>query len=113
MLGVTPPAPYLRSLSGSLSREHQFFLTVLKRFDPLLVPNFSDQPVGTMKQDFLEVWKPTSAIVAPLRVGAKPIGLIYCDRATSSQPVLAQDYQAFQLFFAQATLGLNRLAGIL
>ncbi|OQW34428.1 MAG: hypothetical protein A4E19_18380 [Nitrospira sp. SG-bin1] len=113
VLGVTPPAPYLRSLSGSLSREHQFFLSVLKRVDPLLVPSFSDQMAGTLKQDFVEVWKPVSAIVAPLRVGAKPIGLIYSDRATNSQPVLAQDYQAFQLLFAQTTLGLNRLAGIL
>ncbi|MEK6786205.1 MAG: HDOD domain-containing protein [Nitrospirota bacterium] len=112
-LGVIPLAPYLRSLSGSLSREHRFFLTILKRVDPLLVPNFSDQMAGTLKQDFLDVWNPTSAIVAPLRVGARPIGLIYCDRATSNQPVLPQDYQAFQLFFAQATLGLNRLAGIL
>ncbi|MEK9142948.1 MAG: hypothetical protein AAB308_17995, partial [Nitrospirota bacterium] len=86
---------------------------ILKRVDPLLVPNFSGQMAGTLKQDFLDVWKPTSAIVAPLRVGARPIGLIYCDRATSCQPVLAQDYQAFQLFFAQTTLGLNRLAGIL
>ena len=111
--GVRPPAPYLRSLSGSLSREHQFFLMILKRVDPLLVPDFSDQMARTLRQDFIEVWKPTSAIMAPLRVGAKPIGLIYCDRATSNQPVLAQDYQAFQLFFAQTTLGLNRLAGIL
>jgi HD-like signal output (HDOD) protein len=113
VFGVDPPAPHLRSLSGSLSREHQFFLTILKRVDPLLVPNFSDQMAETLKQDFLDVWKPTSAIVAPLRVGARPIGLIYCDRATSNQPVLPQDYQAFQLFFAQTTLGLNRLAGIL
>ncbi|MDR4464278.1 MAG: HDOD domain-containing protein [Nitrospira sp.] len=113
VLGGTPPAHYLRSLSGSLSREHQFFLTVLKRVDPLLVSNFSDQQVGTLKQEFLEVWKPTSAIVAPLRVGAKPIGLIYCDRLTGSQPMQPQDYQAFQLFFAQTTLGINRLAGIL
>ncbi len=112
VLGVNPPAPYLRSLSGSLSREHQFFLTILKRVDSLLIPNFSDQMGRTLKQDFIEVWKPTSAIVAPLRVGAKPIGLIYCDRVTTSQQVLSQDYQAFQLFFAQTTLGLNRLASI-
>lgn len=113
VFGVTPPAPHLRSLSGSLSREHQLFLTILKRVDPLLVPTFSDQMAGTLKQDFLDVWKPTSAIMAPLRVGARPIGLIYCDRADSDHPVLHQDYQAFQLFFSQATLGLNRLAGIL
>jgi hypothetical protein len=113
VLGVTPPALYLRSLSGSLSREHSFFLALLKRVDPLLVPDFSDQIGRTLKQDFIEVWKPTSAIVAPLRVGAKPIGLIYCDRIPGTHPVLSQDYQAFQLFFAQTTLGLNRLAGIL
>jgi hypothetical protein len=113
VFGVDTPAPHLRSLSGSLTREHQFFLTILKRVDPLLVLNFSGQMAETLKQDFLEVWEPTSAIVGPLRVGARPIGLIYCDRATSNQPVLPQDYQVFQLFFAQATLGLNRLAEIL
>lgn len=72
--GVNPPAPYLRSLSGSLSREHQCSLTVLKRADSLLISNFSGQIGGTLKQDFIEVWKPTSAIIAPLRVGARPIG---------------------------------------
>ena len=113
VLGVTPLTPYLQSLSGSLSREHPFFLTVLKRTDPLLVPSFSDQMAGTLKQDFHEIWKPGSAILAPLRVGAKPIGLLYCDRPEQSPPVSTQDYQAFQLFFAQTTLALNRLAGIL
>jgi hypothetical protein len=68
---------------------------------------------GTIKLEFLEIWNPTSAILAPLRVGVKPIGLIYCDRATSRQPVHAQDYQVFQLFFLHTTLGLNRLAGII
>ena len=113
VLGVTPLPPYLQSLSGSLSREHQFFLTVLKRTDPLLVPSFSDQMAATLKQDFREVWKPSSAILASLRVGAKPIGLLYCDRPVDSQPLSPTDYQAFQLFFAQTTLALNRLAGIL
>jgi HD-like signal output (HDOD) protein len=113
VLGAAPLAPYLRAMSGSLSREHQLFLTVLKRVDPLFVPDFSAQPGGGMKQEFLDTWKPTSVILAPLRVGVKPIGLVYCDRATSGQPVRAQDYQVFQLFFLQTTLGLNRLAGII
>jgi hypothetical protein len=112
-LGAAPIAPYLQAISGSLSREHEFFLTVLKRLEPLHVPNFSALMAGTIKQEFLEIWHPTSAILAPLRVGVKPIGLIYCDRATSRQPVDAQDYQVFQLFFLQTTLGLNRLAGII
>lgn len=113
VLGVTPLPPYLHSLSGSLSREHQFFLTMLKRTDPLLVPSFASQMTETLKPEFREVWKPVSAILAPLRVGAKPIGLLYCDRLPQSQPLSPPDYQAFQLFFAQTTLALNRLAGIL
>jgi HD-like signal output (HDOD) protein len=112
-LGVTPPAPYLSSFSGSLSREHPFFLSILKRVDPLLVPRFSDQPVGTIKPDFLDVWHPTSAILAPLRVGVRPIGLVYCDRGPGHPPMHPQDYQVFQLFLSQTTLGMNRLAGIL
>ena len=113
VLGAAPLAPYLRALSGSLSHEHQFFLTVLKRIEPLHVPDFSSLMAGTMKQEFIETWNPTSAVLAPLRVGVKPIGLVYCDRGTSGQPVQAQDYQVFQLFFLQTTLGLNRLAGII
>lgn len=112
-LGVTPMAPYLSSLSGSLSREHPFFLSILKRVEPLLVSNLSDQPPGAMKQEFLNAWHPTSAILAPLRVGVRPIGLVYCDRKPGRPPLQSQDYQAFQLFFTQTTLGMNRLAGIL
>jgi len=112
-IGVAPLAPYLRSISGSLSREHQFFLSILKQVDPLLVDDVPARTTRRIKQEFIEVWKPTSAILAPLRVGVKPIGLAYCDRTTSGQPVLPQDLQALQLFFAQMTLNLNRLADIL
>lgn len=112
-LGVTPLAPHLSSLSGSLSREHPFFLSILKRVEPLLVPNLSDQPTGSLKQEFLDVWHPTSAILAPLRVGVRPVGFVYCDRGRGRLPMQPQDYQAFQLLFAQTTLGMNRLAGIL
>lgn len=113
VLGTAPLAPYLQAISGSLSREHQFFLTVLKRTDPLHVQDFSGLMAETVKPEFTEIWNPTSAIFASLRVGVKPIGLVYCDRGVSRQPVGAQDYQVFQLFFLQTTLGLNRLAGIL
>jgi HD-like signal output (HDOD) protein len=113
VLGAAPLAPYLRAISGSLSQDHQFFLTVLKRIDPLHVQDFSTLMAGTVKQEFLETWNPSSAIIASLRVGVKPIGLVYCDRTTGRRPVNAQDYQVFQLFFLHATLGLNRLAGIL
>ena len=113
VLGATPLAPYLLALSGSLSREHQLFLNVLKRLDPLLVPDFTKQTAGTMKQQFIDTWKPASGILASLRVGTRPIGLIYCDRGTRNQPLLPQDYQTFLFFFTQTTLGMNRLAGVM
>jgi len=113
VLGAAPLAPYLRALSGSLSNEHQLFLSVLKRLDPLLMADFSSQTAGALKPEFVEVWKPGSAILAPLRVGTRPIGLIYCDRGLRNQPVLPSDYQMFLLFFMHTTMGLNRLAGIL
>ncbi|MDH5669653.1 MAG: HDOD domain-containing protein [Nitrospira sp.] len=112
-IGVAPLAPYLRSISGSLSREHHFFLSILKQVDPLLIDDVPARTTGRIKQDFLKVWKPTSAIFTPLRVGMKPIGLVYCDRGTSGQPVMPQDLQALQLFFAQMTINLNRLSDIL
>jgi len=43
----------------------------------------------------------------------KPIGLAYCNPATTAQAVLPQDLRGLQLFFAQMILHLNRLAGIL
>jgi len=113
VLGATPMAPYLRALSGSLSNEHQLFLNVLKRFDPLLMSDCTNQTDGAMKREFVEIWNPVSAILAPLRVGTKPIGLIYCDHGVRNQPVLASDHQTFLLFFMHTTMGLNRLAGVL
>lgn len=113
VLGATPMASYVRALSGSLSTEHRLFLDVLKRFDPLLMADFTSHIEGAMKQEFVEIWNPVSAILAPLRVGTRPMGLIYCDHGVRNQPVLASDYQTFLLFFMHTTMGLNRLAGVL
>ncbi len=112
-LGVSPLAPYLQALSGSLSQDHGFFLSILKRFDPLLTEDIKSEAGDALGQAFLDTWTPTAAILAPLRVGTKPIGLIYCDHGAQSVPVLPQDYQAFMLYFTQTTLGINRLAGLM
>jgi len=110
-LGVSPLAPYLQALSGSLSQEHTLFLSLLKRFDPRLIENLAQE--DGLAKTFSETWTPTAAVLAPLRVGTKPIGLIYCDRGAHAQPVLPQDYQAFLLYFTQTTIGINRLAGLM
>lgn len=113
VLGLPAPSLYLNALSGSLSREHRFFLDVLKRLDPLLVTQLTKEEIAGMKPQFLDIWRPGSAILFPLRIGPRPMGLIYCDRGVSSPPLSAQDYQSCQLFFTSVTLGMNRMAGVL
>lgn len=113
LLGIDQPASFLASLSGSFSKDHPYFLTLLKRSEPTLIENFSTPMSAPISPAFLRVWNPGSAILAPLRVGTRPIGMIYCDRGPLPGQVQAKDYQAFQLFFSQTTLSMNRLAGIL
>lgn len=36
-----------------------------------LVPDISDQTAGSMTREFINIWKPSSAILVPLPVGAK------------------------------------------
>lgn len=113
LLGIDQPASFLASLSGSFSKDHPYFLSLLKRSEPTLIENFSTPMSAPISPAFLRVWNPGSAILAPLRVGTRPIGMIYCDRGPLPGQVQAKDYQAFQLFFSQTTLSMNRLAGIL
>jgi hypothetical protein len=113
LLGVNPPAAHLQSLSGSLSKDHPFFLNLLKLRDPSLIDDFTTPTGAALNPAFLRLWNPGSAIIAPLRIGSRPVGMIYCDRGPLPRQVRPTDYQAFQLFFNQTTLSMNRLAGIL
>ncbi len=113
LLGVNPPEAHLHCLSGSLSKDHPYFLNLLKLQDPSLIDDFTT-PTGTaLNPAFVRLWNPGSAIIAPLRIGNRPIGMIYCDGGPLPRQVRPTDYQAFQLFFNQTTLSMNRLAGIL
>lgn len=113
LLGVNPPEAHLRCLSGSLSKDHPYFLNLLKLQDPSLIDDFAT-PTGTaLNPAFLRLWNPGSAIIAPLRIGNRPIGMIYCDGGPLPRQVQLTDYRAFQLFFNHTTLSMNRLAGIL
>ena len=49
----------------------------------------------------------------PIRIGNRPIGLLYGDRGPHSVQISPHDLQSFHLFFGQAILSLNRLAGVL
>ena len=113
LLGVDEQAQFLAGLSGSLTKDHPYFLSLMKRSEPTLIEDFTIPVAEPVSAAFLRVWNPGSAILAPLRVGTRPIGLIYCDRGPIPAQVQAKDYQAFQLFFGQTTLSMNRLAGVL
>ncbi len=112
-LGVDPPDAYLACLSGSLSKDHPLWLHLLKRSDPQWVKDFSAAMSEPPHPTFLRLWNPGSAIIAPLRIGTRPIGMIYCDAGPLPNQIRPEDYQAFQLFFNQTTLSMNRLAGVL
>jgi hypothetical protein len=112
-MGVTPMIPHLEALSGSLSDEHPYFLELLKRPWPTLVGDVAAQKTVPLNHTFVDRWKPGTAIIAPLRIGQRPIGMIYCDCGPRPAPIRHQDFQNFQLFFGQSTLSMNRLAGVL
>lgn len=112
VLGVEPVGPYLASLSGSLSQDHAGFLTLLKRSDPSFLERAA-QLAPELSPAFLRLWNPTAAIVAPLRIGNRPIGMVYSDGGPAPHSIQPKDFQSFQLFFTQTTMGINRLAGVL
>jgi transcriptional regulator with GAF, ATPase, and Fis domain len=107
------PTQYLSSFTGSLSADHPLFLQILKRHDPLLVSNVSAEDPQSLHSTFVSTWQTSSAVLAPIRIGNRPIGLLYSDRGPHAIQVSRHDLQSFQLFFGQAILSLNRMAGVL
>jgi HD-like signal output (HDOD) protein len=112
-VGADAPTQYLSSFTGSLSTDHPLFLQILKRHDPLLVSNVSAEEPHSLHPIFISTWQTSSAVLAPIRIGNRPIGLLYSDRGPHSFQISRHDLQSFQLFFGQAILSLNRLAGVL
>jgi len=113
VVGVDSPERYLASFTGSLSAEHPLFLHVLKGQDPYLLSKVSANGPRSLSSTFITTWQSSSAILAPIRIGIRPIGLLYGDRGPHARQVSPQDLQSFQLFLGQAILSLNRLAGVL
>lgn len=115
VVGVDADTPtlYLSSFTGSLSADHPLFLQILKRHDPLLVSNVSAENPQSLHSTFVSTWHTSSAVLAPIRIGNRPIGLLYSDRGPLATQVSPHDLQSFQLFFGQAILSLNRMAGVL
>lgn len=111
VVGIDSPDLYLASFKGSLSEEHPLFLHILKGQEPFLLSKVSIDGPRSLSSTFLRTWRTSSAILAPIRIGTRPIGLLYGDHGPHPHQVSPQDLQSFQLFLGQAIL--NRLAGIL
>lgn len=113
VVGVDSPGRYLASFTGPLSTEHPLFVHVLKGQDPFMLSQVSIDGPRSLSSTFLATWRTSSAILAPIRIGVRPIGLLYTDRGPDPCQVSPQDLQSFQLLLSQAILSLNRLAGVL
>lgn len=113
VVGVDSPGRYLASFTGPLSTEHPLFVHVLKGQDPFMLSQVSVDGPRSLSSTFLTTWRTSSAILAPIRIGTRPIGLLYSDCGPHPSQVSPQDLQSLQLFLGQAILSLNRLAGVL
>lgn len=85
---------------------------MLSAHEPLLVKDFTQGHHLRPSACFLETLKATSDVLAPLRIVARPIGLIYADRGEGPHCVTGEDYEGLLLLFHQAVRGMNRLAGV-
>lgn len=110
MLGVRDRVPYLSTLSGSLSLDHPFFSHLLNQTEAVLIEDFTTPLNEPIDPAFLHVWNPGAAIIAPVRMGTTPLGLILCDRGPLPQEVTPEDLARFHRFYGPVADRLNRLA---
>lgn len=108
LIGAEPQS-HLPALTGSLHADHPFFLTILKRTDPIIVPAMDKHISRDLSPYFLQVWKPNACLIGPIRINNRPIGLLYADfgpQTPSMSPRLLAEYQ---LFYVPLSEGLSRL----
>lgn len=73
-----------------------------------LITNASDPGYADiLPENFIEKLTTTNFVIAPLRVGAKPVGLFYADKSVSMQPISETEFRGFIQFVKQANLALQ------
>jgi hypothetical protein len=78
VIGMTPVEPYLASLTGALPTA-SVPVGGAQRARASLGERFHPGHHLRPSAGFLDTWKATSAVLAPLRIIARPIGIIYAD----------------------------------
>lgn len=106
-LGVNDPT-YLQVLTGSLRRDFPLFLHLLKSSVPSAIANLSSHPQVASK--FLDVWQPRACLIAPIRLGTRPIAFLYADQGPHTPAIDGATEEGFQQFHQAFLRGINHLA---
>ena len=91
-----------------VNEDHDLFSHTMIKGSELLVEDINDPSWATMiHRDFYPAVGAKSFIIASIRSGAKPIGMIYADKVTAKKPVTTDEHRGFIQFVAQARLAVQ------
>ena len=91
-----------------VNEDHDIFSQVMINGSEILVENINDPSWSTMIQgDFFQSVGAKTFIIASIRSGNKPIGMIYADKVSADKPITADEHRGFIQFVAQARLAVQ------
>lgn len=94
--------------SRPVNVDKDIFSRILMEGQEVLVHDINDKRWATLiPRNFDKEVGSKCFAVAALKVGPKPVGFIYADKADSNDPITAEDHRSFVQFVAQARLALQ------
>lgn len=91
-----------------VNEDHDVFSHIMINGTELLVEDINDPSwAGMILHDFYQAVGAKSFIIAAIRSGDKPIGMIYADKASANKPITPDEHRGFIQFMAQARLAVN------
>lgn len=91
-----------------VNEDHDIFSHVMIKGSELLVEDINDPSWASMiNNDFYASIGAKNFIIASIRSGDKPIGMIYADKLASRKPISSDEHRGFMQFVAQARLAVQ------
>ena len=91
-----------------VNEDHDVFSQLMIKGSELLVEDINDPSWAAMiSRDFHQTVGAKSFIIASIRSGNKPIGMIYADKMSSRKPISSDEHRGFIQFVAQARLAVQ------
>jgi len=91
-----------------VNEDHDVFSSTMIKGSELLVEDINDPSWANMiYSDFYKSVGASSFIIASIRSGSKPIGMIYADKISSNNPISTEEHRGFMQFVAQARLAVQ------